>query len=53
MSARKGWVFDDPPPPSEWHMPAWVREKDTGHSHFLSAVRRPRPTEADAREEKS
>ena len=40
MSARQGWIFDNPPSESgEWHTPAWVKEGEI--SHFLSAVRCP------------
>ena len=28
MSARKGWIFDDPPPPSEWHDSHYSRMAD-------------------------
>ena len=30
MSAERGWI-GEPPPPTEWHMPSWVR---TGGRHF-------------------
>jgi hypothetical protein len=35
MSAERGWI-GEPQPEKEWHTPGWLREKGTGHSHFLS-----------------
>jgi hypothetical protein len=38
MSAERGWI-GEPQPEKEWHTPGWLREKGTGHSHFLSRRR--------------
>jgi hypothetical protein len=35
VSAERGWI-GEPQPEKEWHTPGWLREKGTGHSHFLS-----------------
>jgi hypothetical protein len=35
MSAERGWI-GEPQPEKEWHTPGWLREKGTGHNHFLS-----------------
>jgi hypothetical protein len=32
LSAERGWIAD-PPPPTEWHMPGWVK---TGGRHFVT-----------------
>jgi hypothetical protein len=42
MSAERGWI-GEPQPEKEWHTPGWLREKGTGHSHFLSRRQSARP----------
>ena len=42
MNAERGWL-GEPQAKKEWHTPGWLREKGTGHSHFLSHRQSARP----------
>ena len=39
MTARKGWVFDDPPPPSEWRDSHYSRTADRIAEQEREAIR--------------
>jgi hypothetical protein len=37
MSAERGKIVEPPPPPTEWHMPGWVKQ---GGRHFITTKRK-------------